>query len=231
MNIEAFFNLTYGLYIVSAGNSDNKNGYIANTVFQVTAEPPQITAACNKNNLTAEIIQKSHFFSISVLQKYVDTELFGRFGYQSGRDINKFDNIDYIYGNSGTPIVIGDTIAWFECELTQTFDVGTHYLFVGRIMDSDLIMIDAEPLTYDYYRNVKNGKAPKNAPTYIKIEQKKEEQFMEKKKYECAVCKYIYDPEIGDPDGGITPGTAFDDIPEDWVCPVCGASKEDFEVV
>ncbi len=231
MNIEAFFNITYGLYIISSGDNEKNNGYIANTAFQVTAEPPQIAVACNKDNLTAQFIQQSRLFSISILNKETKTELFGRFGYQSGRDINKFENTGFIYGKSGVPIVTEDTIAWFECELTQTYDVGTHYLFIGRILDNEQLLNDADPLTYDYYRNVKKGKAPKNAPTYINEKDKKEEKSMEKKKYECAVCKYTYDPEVGDPDGGIASGTAFEDIPDDWVCPVCGASKEDFEVV
>ena len=220
MNTDAFFSLTYGLYIVSSGSGEQYNGYIANTAFQVTAEPAQITVACNKDNLTAEFIAKSRLFSVSVLKRDTKTALFGKFGYQSGRDINKFENTEFITGKSGVPIVIEDSIAWFECELMQTFDVGTHYLFIGRILENNFIADNEEPLTYDYYRNVKKGKAPKNAPTYIGKKNNKEEKAMEKKKYECAVCKYVYDPEVGDPDGGIAPGTAFEDIPDDWVCPV-----------
>jgi len=72
---------------------------------------------------------------------------------------------------------------------------------------------------------VKRGSTPKTAPSYI--EKKKEVIKMDK--YECSVCGYIYDPELGDPDGGIAPGTPFEDIPDDWVCPVCGAAKSEFE--
>ncbi len=231
MNIEAFFNITYGLYIISSGDEKRNNGFIANTVFQVTAEPAQIAIACNKDNLTAQFIQNSKLFSISILKKETKPEILGLFGYQSGKDVDKFEKIEFIKGESGVPIVTEDTIAWFECELVQSFDVGTHLIFIGLILNNDLIIPDAKPLTYSYYRNVKKGKAPKNAPTYIKKEIKKEEITMEKTKYECVVCSHIYDPEVGDPDGGIEPGTAFEDIPDNWVCPVCGAGKEDFQVI
>ncbi len=87
---------------------------------------------------------------------------------------------------------------------------------------------DGEPLTYAYYHQIKKGKTQKNAPTYIKDESKKiKEGNMEK--YKCSVCEYIYDPKKGDPDSGIVPGTSFIDLPEDWVCPVCGAGKNSFE--
>jgi len=94
-----------------------------------------------------------------------------------------------------------------------------------------------ECMTYAYYHQVKRGTTPKTAATYIKQEQpeKGEKTMAEEKsasgaaKYQCSVCGYIYDPEKGDPDGGIAPGTAFEDIPDSWVCPVCGASKDQFE--
>ena len=80
-------------------------------------------------------------------------------------------------------------------------------------------------MTYAYYHQVKRGTTPRIAPRYI--EEKKEAPEMAK--YRCTVCGYIYDPELGDPDGGIKPGTPFEEIPGDWVCPVCGATREEFE--
>ena len=87
------------------------------------------------------------------------------------------------------------------------------------------ILKQGEPMTYAYYHQVKRGTTPKTAATYVKVEQKP----VLKIKYQCSVCAYIYDPEKGDPDGGIPAGTAFEDIPATWVCPVCGASKSQFE--
>ena len=83
-------------------------------------------------------------------------------------------------------------------------------------------------MTYAYYHQVKRGTTPKTAPSYI---EERKEAVSKMAKYECTVCGYIYDPELGDPDGDIKPGTPFEEIPDDWVCPVCGASKDQFEKI
>jgi flavin reductase (DIM6/NTAB) family NADH-FMN oxidoreductase RutF len=167
INIEAFFKITYGLYIVSSRIDDKLNGFISNSVVQITAEPVQFAVCCHKDNYTSILIIESKNFSISVLHKDARAELIGLFGYKSGRDINKFESINYITGKTGVPIVTDDTIAWFECELRQTYDVGTHLLFTGEVLKNDIIYSEKEPLTYAYYREVRKGFAPKNAPTFI----------------------------------------------------------------
>ena len=88
-------------------------------------------------------------------------------------------------------------------------------------------------MTYAYYHKIKGGKAPKNAPTYIAEDKEKTNNKEEGKmvKYRCKVCGYVYDPEKGDPDSGIEPGTPFDKLPDDWLCPVCGEGKDVFEKV
>ncbi len=167
INIDAFFKVTYGLYIVSSKLKDKLNGFISNSVFQVTAEPNKFAVCCHKNNFTATLIKESNVFSVSVLQKETKSRLIGLFGYRSGRDVNKYENVNYIFGKAGAPIVIEDTVAWFECKVTHTFDVGTHLLFIGEVVSSDIVNSEAEPLTYTYYRDVKKGFAPENAPTFI----------------------------------------------------------------
>lgn len=229
INFEAFFKMSYGLYIVSSGDFNDGNGFISNSVFQVTAEPPQIAACCNKDNFTAEMIQKNGNYAVSVLQQDASADIIGKFGYKSGKDINKFEEVDFMTKETGVPIVIQDSIAYLECKVKQTIDVGTHLIFIGEVIEGD-VLADQDPLTYAYYRNVKRGIAPKNAPTYIdKTKLKKDIIKEESIKYQCAACGYIYDPVKGDPDSGIKPGTKFEDIPDDWVCPVCGAEKQDFE--
>jgi rubredoxin len=87
-------------------------------------------------------------------------------------------------------------------------------------------------MTYAYYHQVKKGKTPPKAATYIAPDQQEAEPTTERKKmikYRCTVCGYIYDPKAGDPDSGVKPGTAFADLPDDWVCPVCGVGKDQFE--
>ena len=81
-------------------------------------------------------------------------------------------------------------------------------------------------MTYAFYHQVKRGGAPKTAPTYLREEPRKEEKV---DRYICVVCGYVYDPEKGDPESGVEPGTLFEDLPDDWVCPVCGAGKDQFE--
>lgn len=227
INLEAFFKISYGLYIVSAGNSNKKSGYISNAVFQVTAEPAQFAVCCSKNNFTASLIIENRAFAISVLKRDADQSLISTFGYKSGKDVDKFSSIKYTTGITGAPIVTDDSLAWFECRLTQTVDVGTHFLFTAEIVNTKLIE-DGEPLTYSYYREQRKGKAPKNAPTYIDPEKEKQKKS-DNERYKCLLCGHIYDPAAGDPEGKIPEGTDFSDLPESWQCPICGADKGSFD--
>ena len=167
MDLQAFFKISYGLYIVSACHDLRLNGYISNTVFQVTAEPAQLATCCSKQNLTCELITASKSFSISVLGQSAPATLFGLFGYKSGKDVNKFEKVNYQTGLTGSPIVLDNCIAYFECRVIQTVDLGTHLLFIGKVVESQQLKVDDVPMTYDYYREVRKGKAPKNAPTYV----------------------------------------------------------------
>jgi flavin reductase (DIM6/NTAB) family NADH-FMN oxidoreductase RutF len=229
MNLEAFFKVTYGLFVVSTKSDDKLYGYISNTVFQVTAEPARFAITCSKNNHTCGMILHSGVFAFSVLQQETRPDIIGTFGYRTGKDIDKFAKFNFMTGKTGSPVLLDDTVAWFECEVEQSIDAGSHYLFIGKVIDGDLINPSAEPLTYAYYREVKKGKAPKNAPTYIdpeKLKQQAEQVVWEK--YYCTACGYVYDPAVGDPDHGVPAGTRFEDLPDDWVCPVCGTEKIDF---
>lgn len=221
MNIEALFKISYGLYLVSSGDKNYGNGFISNTVFQVTAEPMKFAACCNKNNYSSEIIQKYNAFSVSILKENTSSEIFGRFGYKTGKDFNKMEGMNIKYGATGVPIILNDSIAFIECKVVDRFDVGTHWIFIGELMDSEILDDKNEPLTYSYYRNIKKGLAPKNAPTYIdktKLENKSENT--KSGKHQCTACGYIYDENIEK--------IKFNDLPNDWKCPDCGADKEDF---
>ena len=231
MNLRTLHKISYGLYIISSKNGNKINGQIANTVFQITSEPPTIAVSINKLNLTHELIQDSKVFSVSILSQNTPMKMIGNFGFKSGRDLDKFADIIFKLGETSSPIVMENTIGYLECELINSLDVGTHTVFIGKIINAEIINEEDELMTYDYYHKVVKGKAPKTAPTYINekiIEIKKEEKTM--KKYVCTVCGYVYDPEVGDPDSGIKQGTAFEDIPDDWVCPVCGVGKDMFEL-
>ena len=226
MDTKALYKISYGLYVITSKKGNKINGQTANALMQVTAEPPAIAIGINKNNLTHEFIKESKVFAASILSQDTPLNFIGQFGFKSGRDVNKFDQVNYKTGKNGAPIILDNTLAYLEVKVTQEMDVGTHTIFVGEIVESELLK-DGEPMTYAYYHQVKRGTTPKTAPTYLKEEKKP----VTLPQYQCTICGYIYDPEKGDPDGGIAPGTAFEDIPDDWTCPVCGASKDQFKKV
>lgn len=227
MNLKALYKLGYGLYVVSSRKEDRLNGQIANTVFQITSEPPTIAVSINKNNLTHEFITESKVLAASVLSQDTPLSFIGHFGFKSGRDIDKLEGINYKIGETQAPVVTDNTLAYLEAKVIQEVDVGTHTIFVGELVGADVIK-EGEPMTYAYYHQVKRGTTPKTAPSYI---EEKKEAAPKMAKYKCTVCGYVYDPELGDPDGGIKPGTSFEEIPDDWVCPVCGAAKSEFEKI
>ena len=221
INFEALFKISYGLYIVSSGTKAYGNGFVSNTVFQVTSDPPRFAACCNKENHSAGLIKSTGHFSVSILQSDAAATTIGTFGFKSGKDLNKMEGMDLKYGETGVPIVLNDAIAYLEFKVVDTYDVGTHLMFIGELLHADVLDPDSEALTYLHYRQVKKGVAPKNAPTYIdKSKLEKKSVGSDFAKYECAACGYIYDEE--------KEGAKFDDLPDDWLCPICGSEKEDF---
>lgn len=225
MNTKSFQKIGYGVYIICSKSGEKINGQIANTAFQVTSEPATVAISINKLNLTHEYIKSSKVFSISILAKTAPMTLIGQFGFKSGRDTNKFEGINYKIGVTGAPIILDQTVSCIEAKVVNEMDCGTHTIFLGEIVDCE-VLADTEPMTYAYYHEVKGGKSPKTAPTYVKEEAS---QPVENKiRFVCNVCGYIYDPAKGDPDNGVTPETSFEAIPDTWTCPICGASKKEF---
>ncbi|UCD08506.1 MAG: rubredoxin [Dehalococcoidales bacterium] len=226
MNTKALYKISYGVYVVCSVNGDKINGQIANTVIQAASEPPTIAVSINKENLTHDYIKKSGVFTASILCQDTPLSFIGNFGFKSGRDTDKFEGIDYKIGTTGAPVITEYATTYIEVKVTKEIDVGTHTMFIGELVDAD-VLTDDTVMTYEYYHQVKRGTTPKSAPSYV--EKKEEKSGM--KKYECSVCGYVYDPAEGDPENGIAARTAFEDLPDDWVCPICGASKDDFREV
>jgi len=225
MDIKTLYQLSYGMYVVASVKGGKLNGQIANTVFQITSEPPTIAVSINKQNLTHEFIRQSRVFAASILSQDTPLSFIGNFGFKSGREVDKFAGVNYKVGKTGAPVVLDNALGYMELKVINEMDAGTHTIFVGELVEAETLK-SGEPMTYAYYHMVKRGTAPKAAPTYIE-----EKKAVKLAKYQCSVCGYIYDPEKGDPDGGIAPGTPFEQIPDDWVCPVCGAEKDRFEKI
>jgi flavin reductase (DIM6/NTAB) family NADH-FMN oxidoreductase RutF/rubredoxin len=224
IDFEALYGISYGLYIVSSGNQNRGNGFISNTVFQVTAEPPRFAICCNKDNYTSEFIRSTGLFAVSILEINTPQEIFTRFGYKSGREMGKFNGMNIRYTENGVPVVLDHALSFMECRVENTIDMDTHWLFTARLLHSEMIDGSLQPITYQYYREVKKGVAPKNAPTYIDLSKKKQTNMKEDKaEYKCEICGYIYNEAEED--------VRFADLPDDWTCPLCGADKESFRKI
>lgn len=241
LDLGALFTLSYGLYVVSSRSGERLNGQISNAVMQVTDTPPKVAVAINKKALTHAFIAGSGTFGVTVLGEGAPMELIGLFGFKSGRDVDKFAEVSHRVGATGCPIVSDHAIACVEARVTCSADCGSHTIFIGEVLDAR-IAGEGRPMTYAYYREVLRGKTPPTAPTYRASSEaggtgdtsrwkggpssRKGEPKM--KKYVCEVCGWVYDPEEGDANAGIEPGVAFEDLPDDYICPVCGAGKDQF---
>jgi flavin reductase (DIM6/NTAB) family NADH-FMN oxidoreductase RutF len=167
MNTKALRSLSYGLYVVASQKQGKLNAQIANTVCQVTSEPPTISVCINKQNLTHEFITESKVFTASILSQDTPLSFIGHFGFKSGREVDKLKDIDYKLGVTKAPIILDHSLAYLEARVIDQVDVGTHTIFIGELVGADVIQ-EGQPMTYAYYHQVKRGTTPKTAPSYIK---------------------------------------------------------------
>ncbi len=212
--------LTYGMYVVTTKYNDKKVGCFVNTVTQITSQTPVISISINKNNYTNEAIKINKKIGISILSEKTDPKVIGKFGFFSSKDVDKFDEIEYI-DIDDVPVVNENICGYLICQVINIIDVETHNIVLARVVDTKKENEDI-PMTYSYYHNVIKGKVPKNAPTYKEVEENKVE-VENMYKYKCKICGHIYDEE--------KEGVKFTDLPEDWVCPLCGVKKELFEKI
>jgi len=164
MNQNAFQKLSYGVYVVSTWDEGRPTGCTANSAMQVTSEPATIAVSINHNNYTNLCIKNSGKFAISVLGEHSAPSIIGTFGFKSGRDNNKFEEVEHVI--KGYMPVVADACAYITCEVVDQMETDTHTVFLGKVLDADIMKQD-ESMTYAYYHNVIKGKSPKNAPTYI----------------------------------------------------------------
>lgn len=218
MNPTALFKLSYGVYVVSSMDGDRPTGCTANSAMQITSSPATMAVSINHNNFTNQCIEKTGKFSVSVLSEKSDPQIIGTFGFQSGREVNKFDSVAYEW-KEDMPVV-KDACAYMVCKVINKMETDTHTIFLGEVLDADHLEKE-EPMTYAYYHKVIKGKSPKNAPTYIpdEILEKEEKKSGEEKtvKYVCSICGYVYTGE-----------TPFEELPDDFKCPICKQPKSVF---
>ena len=217
MNKQIFKDISYGMYLVTTIDKNNKNtGCIINTLTQITSTNPIISISLNKENYTNGAIKENKLFAISILSVDTPKELIATFGYYSSRGTDKFKNIDYEINNN-LPIVKEKTCGYIIAETINIVDCDTHDVIIAKVINTTKIS-DITPMTYKYYQENLKGTSPKNAPTYIE-----EVSTTTSNKYKCSLCGHIYDDS--------KEKINFTELPEDWVCPLCGAPKSMFNKI
>ena len=219
MNSKVLRTLSYGVYIVSTMDGERPTGCTANSAMQITSSPATIAVSINHDNYTNHCIDASGLFAVSILAEKSASSLVGHFGFQSGREVNKFDTVSFEM-KSGVPIIT-DSCGYIVCKVINKMETSSHTVFLGEVIDGD-VLLSAPAMTYAYYHNVIKGKSPKTAPTYIPEEESAASAPTENtsaSKWVCSVCGYIYD---GD--------TPFEELPDDFVCPLCKQPKDKFKL-
>lgn len=198
MNQAAMFQLSYGLFVLSAKNGEKDNGCIVNTVQQITTTPNRISIAVNKDNFTHDMIKDTGSFNVSILSEEVPFDIFKHFGFQSGREADKLkDFSDYERSSNGLIYLNKYANAFLSASVTETVDLGTHTMFISDVTDGE-VLSQVPSVTYAYYHK------------HIKPQP----QETKKSGWRCKICGYIYEGE---------------DLPADFICPICKHGASDFE--
>ena len=177
MDNQALTKIGYGLYVLTACSAGRDNGCIVNTFVQLSMSPLRVGVSVNKDNLTCDMIQESGIFNVSVLNENAEFDVFKHFGYQSGKTVNKFADMELPRSANGLYYVTDNVNSFFSCRVLETQDLGSHQLFIAEVNDMKILDPDHESVTYSYYqRNIK-PQAP--APS--------------KSGWRCRVCGYVYE--------------------------------------
>jgi len=205
MNQVAMYKLTYGLFVLTASRDGKENGCIINTAGQVTSEPNRISIAVNKGNYTHDMVLETGAFTVSVISEAASFDLFKRFGFQSGKEADKFHAFEgFARGANGIPYITEGTNGYISAKVERTMDLGSHTLFIAAVTDMD-VLSDVPSATYGYYQShIK----PKPQDTGKRADGKTI--------WRCRICGYEY---VGE------------ELPADYICPLCKHPASDFERV
>lgn len=207
MDTKAMFKLSYGLFVCTVVRDGRANGCIINTAIQVASEPNTISVAINKANYTHDMVKETGECNISVISQEASFDLFKHFGFQSGRDVDKFADYpasNYQTADNGIPFITAGTNAYFSLKVKQTVDLGSHTLFICEPTFM-AVLSDVSSCTYEYYQNNIKPK-PEAVGTTPKGETV----------WRCRICGYEW---VGE------------ELPDDFICPICKHPKADFEKI
>lgn len=203
MNKKAMYQLTYGLFVLTARVGDRDNGCIINTAGQVTSAPNRISIAVNKDNFTHDMVRESGKFNISILSEAASFDTFKHFGFQSGRTADKFDGYPACRrSENGLYYITQGTNAYISAAVEQSIDLGSHTMFIASVEDMD-VLSGVPSATYAYYQSNIKPRPEKPAASGKTV-------------WRCVVCGYTYEGE---------------ELPADFICPICKHPASDFEKV
>ncbi len=202
MDKKTMYKLTYGLFVLTSASEGKDSGCIINTAGQVTSEPNRISITVNKSNFTHDLVRESGKFNISILSEAASFDTFKHFGFQSGRDVDKFaDYTECKRSANGLYYVTAGTNGYISAVIEQSVDLGSHTMFIAAVEDMEALS-DVPSASYAYYQS--------------DIKPKPEKVAAGKTVWRCTVCGYVYEGE---------------DIPADFICPLCKHPASDFEKV
>lgn len=204
MDNQALFKLSYGLFVLTARDGEKDNGCIINTAIQVASTPNQLSICVNKANYTHDMIVKTGIFTVSILTQKASFDIFKRFGFASGRDVDKFaDYAECKRGENSVYYITEAINAYISVKVSKTEDLGSHTMFVGEITDME-VLSEEPSVTYAYYfQHIKPKPEASASPSGKTV-------------WRCKICGYEYEGE---------------EIPEDYICPICKHPASDFEKV
>lgn len=204
MDEKAMYKLSYGLFVLTAREGKKDNGCIINTAVQAASAPNCLSISVNKENVTHDMIMRTKEFTVSVISRAADFELFRHFGFQSGSQCNKFASFtECERGKNGLLYVTKGTNAYISVKVEKTEDVGSHTVFIGEITDME-VLADTPSATYEYYLNS------------IKPVPQEPEAESSQTIWRCVICGYEY---VGE------------ELPADFICPWCKHPASDFEKI
>ena len=212
MDLDALYKLTHGLYVLGAKDGDRPVGSIVDAVMQVANKPTAVALSCANTSYTKACIDKTGEFSLSVLCKGIDPFVVANFGFQSSKDVDKWANVEWFEKNN-LPY-LKDNLANFACRVLHSYSLESNTLFVAEVIAAQTAK-EAEPLTYLDYRSYFKTDVMNSFQQY----KQRGKAMSEEKKWVCTVCGYVYDGEV-----------PFEELPDDYLCPLCGVGKEFFEL-
>lgn len=203
MDPKALFNLQYGVFLVATKSGDKMNGCITNTCIQVASNPTRVAIAVLNTNYTCDLVKESGEFTVSVLDETTTFDTIRHFGFQSGREADKFAQISPKINANGLPYLGFSACSVLGGKVLESYDLGSHTLFIAEVLDAE-VTGDKKPITYTDYQ------------TRIKPQPTKPVEDKKIVGWKCKICGYTYEGA---------------ELPKDFVCPLCGHDASDFEPI